>query len=327
MKNKLIALSLLAVFCLFGLCACTDFLYYPNSEAYAIGSCDNVGEIQNLSVDWSAGKVNVVFADVDTVSVKEESATALTDDMQMRWLVEDGTLKIHFSAVGLLTAARCSNLHKTLTITLPNALVLSAFDVSLASSDLHTDPFSAKSVRVSSASGNLDVSVISADDVRLLSSSGTIQANVVSTPSLEISTSSGTVHAEIGSADRLTLSSSSGTVNATVDSSDMLCASTSSGRFSLVAENVGIFQGSSSSGDVQATVGTGLSSADISTSSGSVLLYLPKSLGFTLEESTGSGRFDCDFPLVTKDGTHVCGDGAAKLDISTSSGHIGVYQK
>ena len=64
---------------------------------------------------------------------------------------------------------------------------------------------------------------------------------------------------------------------------------------------------------------------EVSTVSGEVDVELPAGTGFTLDYSTVSGELECDFPLTKSvDGKYVCGDGACRMEIGTTSGSLSV---
>ena len=63
----------------------------------------------------------------------------------------------------------------------------------------------------------------------------------------------------------------------------------------------------------------------MSTVSGEVDVELPAGTGFTLDYSTVSGELEYDFPLTkSKDGKFVCGDGACRIEVGTTSGSLSV---
>lgn len=64
---------------------------------------------------------------------------------------------------------------------------------------------------------------------------------------------------------------------------------------------------------------------EVSTVSGEVDVELPAGTGFTLDYSTVSGELECDFPLTKSvDGKFVCGDGACRIEVGTTSGSLSV---
>lgn len=64
---------------------------------------------------------------------------------------------------------------------------------------------------------------------------------------------------------------------------------------------------------------------EVNTVSGEVDVELPADTGFLLDYSTVSGELEYDFPLMmSKDGKYVCGDGACRIEVGTTSGSLSV---
>lgn len=81
----------------------------------------------------------------------------------------------------------------------------------------------------------------------------------------------------------------------------------------------------STSGEIDLMLRNAPAAVEVSTVSGEVDVELPAGTGFTLDYSTVSGELECDF-LLTKsvDGKFVCGDGACRMEIGTTSGSLSV---
>ena len=81
----------------------------------------------------------------------------------------------------------------------------------------------------------------------------------------------------------------------------------------------------STSGEIDLKLRNGPAAVEVSTVSGEVDVELPAGTGFTLDYSTVSGELECDFPLTKSvDGKYVCGDGACRMEIGTTSGSLSV---
>ena len=82
---------------------------------------------------------------------------------------------------------------------------------------------------------------------------------------------------------------------------------------------------SSTSGEIDLKLRNGPAAVEVSTVSGEVDVELPAGTGFTLDYSTVSGELEYDFPLTkSKDGKYVCGDGACRIEVGTTSGSLSV---
>ena len=81
----------------------------------------------------------------------------------------------------------------------------------------------------------------------------------------------------------------------------------------------------STSGEIDLMLRNAPAAVEVSTVSGEVDVELPAGTGFTLDYSTVSGELEYDFPLTkSKDGKFVCGDGACRMEIGTTSGSLSV---
>ena len=81
----------------------------------------------------------------------------------------------------------------------------------------------------------------------------------------------------------------------------------------------------STSGEIDLKLRNGPAAIEVSTVSGEVDVELSAGTGFTLDYSTVSGELEYDFPLTkSKDGKYVCGDGACRMEVGTTSGSLSV---
>ena len=81
----------------------------------------------------------------------------------------------------------------------------------------------------------------------------------------------------------------------------------------------------STSGEIDLMLRNAPAAVEVSTVSGEVDAELPAGTDFTLDYSTVSGELECDFPLTkSKDGKYVCGDGACRMEVGTTSGSLSV---
>ena len=81
----------------------------------------------------------------------------------------------------------------------------------------------------------------------------------------------------------------------------------------------------STSGEIDLMLRNAPAAVEVSTVSGEVDVELPAGTAFTLDYSTVSGELECDFPLTKSvDGKYVCGDGACRMEIGTTSGSLSV---
>lgn len=103
---------------------------YPDAERYQSGGFSyDPSQIERVELYWRAGEVELVESEEETLSV-QESDEALTGDSAMRWLLEDGVLRLRFCASG--ARIRVSAADKRLHLELPKGIDLSLHTSSAA---------------------------------------------------------------------------------------------------------------------------------------------------------------------------------------------------
>lgn len=301
---------------------------YQDSGIYDI----DADAVSSISLDWSAGEVQVAVSPDDQIHLTEQGAR--NADQALRYGVENGTLYVQYCKRGLV-----SNLPiKDLTVALPAALLedMREFSFDGASASLTLQGLQADDFEFDAASGGLQASDMKLGNASLSSASGAISF-AGDCSALEVQTTSGSVaiaatadYVSGGSASgKMTLSGEFGTVELDTTSGSVTISGT-----------VGEFSGDTASGDValQGTVGTvevdttsgtvlidsseTPRSLEIETASGAVTLAIPKTSGFTLQYDTASGNLNCSFPAELSGGSLRCGDGAYAYEISTVSGNL-----
>lgn len=65
---------------------------------------------------------------------------------------------------------------------------------------------------------------------------------------------------------------------------------------------------------------------DMDTMSGDLDVTLPEDCGFTLNLDAMSSDFSSDFPTTMENGSHVCGDGACRINVSAMSGDVAIHK-
>lgn len=61
---------------------------------------------------------------------------------------------------------------------------------------------------------------------------------------------------------------------------------------------------------------------NVDTASADLELTLPENAGFTVTMDAMSSDFTSDFETVTRNGSHICGDGSCRIDVDTMSGDV-----
>jgi len=174
-----------------------------NDDNYKIGDGEiPKDQVKELEVNWTAGdvKINVFNPEItgtNEISISEKSDTSLEEDYEMRYIVEDGVLKIMFAKPKVKFQGIFKSLDKELTINIPINHEL-------------TD------VTIDTVSANIDVESLSLPyEVKLTTVSGDINANRVDADSMDAETVSGEIRCTEGIFGRTSMESVSGAIYAT----------------------------------------------------------------------------------------------------------------
>ena len=182
---------------------------YDNADSYNAGSGHTSDSIRNLEIDWISGKVDISYGKEDEIVFEETSKDEITDELTMRWLVEDGTLHIKFCKAGKINVNNCD---KTLKLTLPKKLVLQKAEFETVSADVKASELNVKDVNFESVSGSIEAGLYGARSIDVVS--GGIEIIAPEGPeNVDIETTSGSVQLNLKkSADDCEISTVSGKV-------------------------------------------------------------------------------------------------------------------
>lgn len=164
---------------------------YDNVDSYTIGSGRTPDSIRNLEIDWISGKVDISYGKGDEIIFEEMSKDEITDELTMRWLVEDGTLHIKFCKAGKININNCD---KTLKVTLPKNLKLKEAEFETVSADITASELHVKDVNFETVSGSVEAGLYGARSIDADSVSGDIDITAPEEPkNADIETTSGSV--------------------------------------------------------------------------------------------------------------------------------------
>lgn len=164
---------------------------YDNADSYTTGSGGTSDNIRNLEIDWISGKVDISYGKGDEIVFEETSKEEITDELTMRWLVEDGTLHIKFCKAGKININNCD---KTLKVTLPKNLKLKEAEFETVSADITASELHVKDVNFETVSGSVEAGLYGARSIDADSVSGDIDITAPEeTKNADIETTSGSV--------------------------------------------------------------------------------------------------------------------------------------
>ena len=291
MKKFVIIISLIVLVCSLTACGVNigfdSSVTYANADKYSIGNTEIKDKVEKLEIEWINGSVDVVTSEGDAVSIVEEAAEELSDDMRVHWWLEGTTLHIKYSAANVgfhFSITEWKKYSKALTVSLPSSFDLSDVSVGTASADVTVSDINADNIDVDTASGKVDVTG-EAEKINIDTASGNIMLN------------------SSGDASNIDVGSASGNVNLTVSNVEKAKIDTASGSVTCVFKKTP-------------------EKCDIDTASGEVYITLPEDAAFTLNFDTASGAFKSDFAYKMSGREYICGSGSAEFNIDTASGDI-----
>lgn len=270
---------------------------YPDAERYQSGGFSyDPSQIERVELYWRAGEVELVESEEETLSV-QESGEALTGDSAMRWLLEDGVLRLRFCASG--ARIRVSAADKRLHLELPKGIDLSLHTSSAA---VRAETLEQDEILIATLSSGMELGAVTAEgSVDLSSGSGAIQAESVTAEDIRCASASGSVQMGTAAAGTLAVETASGAVRLGDVSGETVDISTGSGSVELTL--------------------TEAPTAAIRTASGTVGLKLAPE-GALVAFTTGSGRLRTTLPYVQEGDLYAFGDGQDRITVETGSGGL-----
>lgn len=272
---------------------------YANAEKYTAGDTEITGEVKNIDVNWTSGKVNITYRAGSTITVSETASKPLADDQKLRWWMDGDTLRIQYAKSGFRINW---DLEKELTLTLPEGIVLQNAEISLTS-------------------GTVDIPEMTAENLKVEVTSGSVQA-AAETKKAEFSATSGDLAVNMaGETEKLVIEATSGKIRAEAEKVNDLKITATSGVIDVTVKESGKADIGTTSGKVKVTLYR-LEELNISCTSGDITALLPAEPGFTADVSQTSGEFSTGLAMTGSGNRHVCGDGSARVKISATSGDV-----
>ena len=164
---------------------------YDNADSYTTGNGRTSDSIRNLEIDWISGNAEISYGKEDEIILEETSEDEITDELTMRWLVEDGTLHIKFCKAGKINVNNCD---KTLKVTLPKNIKLEEAEFETVSADITALELHVKDVNFETVSGSVEARLYGAGSIDADSVSGDVDIIAPDGPKdADIETTSGSV--------------------------------------------------------------------------------------------------------------------------------------
>ena len=318
--KKMIGLALALILCAALLCGCTAA--FGSDAKYSRGAATLNDSIENLDIDWTAGKVEIAYHADNTITLEETAKRAIAEDEEMRWQVDGTTLRIIFEKPGRFSF---TSQEKTLTVTLPEGTRLKTAAIKATSADLEIPALEGEEITLETTSGDIHAGV-TAKKVKGSSTSGDMRLTLNGRPdSVTLGATSGGILAEAEEAGTMKIGTTSGSVQVNLGHADSLEIGSTSGNIYTDMKQIGKAGLGSTSGSIHVKAG-GFEQLKIEAISGSVEAALPATPGFSGTVSTSSGDVICRMPLMKDGERYTCGDGSGKLEIHTTSGDVTILE-
>ena len=308
-KSKIIVIALIVCLVALGVGAVLIFgnnlgLTYANADQYTAGDATVTGTVENLDVNWKSGSIKIEYHSGSEIRVTETGNRTISGDDQLRWWLDGTTLRIQYAKSGRFHII--DTLNKTLTISLPEGIVL-------------------KTAKIHTTSGDMDIPQLTADETELTVTSGNVRATA-DTRKMTVRATSGDLNISLpGNAEAVTFEVTSGKITADIGYAEKLSIHGTSSDIN--------FYGKAGDADIKTTSGAvsvrflTFRTLNIDVTSGNVTAALPENPGFTLDAKMTSGKLNYEGIAFTRGGdVYSCGDGSGRCSIHTTSGDIRIMK-
>ena len=251
-------------------------------------------EINNISVNWKSGDLNIYKSEDDNIRIVQKSAYDLKEDQLIQISIDNNTLTLKEgkSSFGFFIfgfGTRPSDVD----VYLPEK-EYDSISLKLTSGDITGNNVDSKNLDCNVTSGTVDISNINSDNVSFKLTSGDIKNNNIVCNKLTAHTTSGRINMN-GSMKNMDLSVTSGEID--VDNEVLP------------------------------------DSLNAQTTSGNIDIKIPENSGFSVEYKVTSGNFKSDFDLYSnmndnsKTKTAKYKDGGNTFTFKVTSGNINLNRK
>ena len=152
---------------------------YSNASSYRKGDGAIREKVDSLDINWFNGDIEVVEWNESYVELKEKVVEGtMDDDLQLRWKVEGGELKVQYAKAG--KKLDLSDFKKTLTVKVPASRSLKDLKIDVVSADSTVTLEELTDLDWKSVNGNLNADIPSLYDVDMDTVNGEVNLRVSS---------------------------------------------------------------------------------------------------------------------------------------------------
>ena len=274
-----------------------------DEQGYSIGDFRTDAEIHTLKIHWIGGNVHFTRSEDDAVAVEEKSSKALGEDDRMRYKVDDGVLTIHARKSGMFFGIG-KKLNKDLTVAVPKDLAgkLTQVIADCVSASVNLSDMTVQTLQIDTVSGDISIQNSNIGSASFESTSGKTKISDCTVDSIACDSTSGSLTCNSVSADSLEMNSTSGRC-----------------KFNGSVKKVNT---DTVSGSIEIDSTTEIDRFESDSVSGSILLRIPESNGFTAKLDSVSGDFNCNAPVTSSKDTRTYADGSATFNFDSVSGDV-----
>ena len=128
---------------------------YKDEEKYIVGNLETTDSVTQIKVNYILGKINFSYSDDSKVYVSETTSKEVSEDIQMRYYLNEGILNVQPCKPG---RRNYSDAKRELDIKIPLSYSLSSITIDSVSSDINSS-IEASEFKINTVSGSLKMSV------------------------------------------------------------------------------------------------------------------------------------------------------------------------
>lgn len=151
-----IIIAVVAAACIFGfsgdrIAGAGKAITYEHSDYYNTGASEiPVNGINSIEIEWVSGDITVQYYDGETIKLSEEKNSSAEE---LRWITEEGELKIKFCKSGYTPSVNLKE--KNLTVYIPRNMAITKLDIDNVSGNTNISEITASKLSCDTTSGNM----------------------------------------------------------------------------------------------------------------------------------------------------------------------------
>lgn len=183
------------------------YMRYEDAERYVVGGVEIAnGRVREVEIDWLGGEIQVEPSVNGALCISEEE-TGLNESSRMRYLIEDGTLKIRYCRSGY--CGEIAEGSKHLRVELPQDVRI---EIETTTAEINMGVLDAETLSVESDSGNVTAEKLTCRTIDVETKSGGAYIGELVADEAEIESVTGDIRVGVSAALRAKIESDRGDV-------------------------------------------------------------------------------------------------------------------